>query len=97
MQSGKNKIYSNFRILHALHNLSERKKRRKTVTLGSRLVAFSLSTLYCTTVDWSLTTQIKNNGKGMLFSVEQAFVGRDEKRAPLKTHAWEATIGDKMS
>ena len=27
----------------------------------------------------------------MLFSVEQAFVGRDEKRAPLKTFAWEAT------
>ena len=29
----------------------------------------------------------------MLFSVEQAFVGRDEKRAPLKTPAWEATLG----
>ena len=28
----------------------------------------------------------------MLFSVEQAFVGRDEKRAPLKTPAWEANI-----
>ena len=26
----------------------------------------------------------------MLFSLEQAFVGRDEKRAPLKTPAWEA-------
>ena len=26
----------------------------------------------------------------MLFSVEQAFVGRVEKRAPLKTPAWEA-------
>ena len=26
----------------------------------------------------------------MLFPVEQAFVGRDEKRAPLKTPAWEA-------
>ena len=26
----------------------------------------------------------------MLFSVEQAFVGRDEIRAPLKTPAWEA-------
>ena len=25
----------------------------------------------------------------MSFSVEQAFVGRDEKRAPLKTPAWE--------
>ena len=31
----------------------------------------------------------------MLFSVEQALVGRDEKRAPLKTPAWEArsTLG----
>ena len=27
--------------------------------------------------------------KGMLSSVEQAFVGRDGKRALLKTHAWE--------
>ena len=26
----------------------------------------------------------------MLFSIEQAIVGRDEKRAPLKTRAWEA-------
>ena len=25
-----------------------------------------------------------------MFSVEQAFVGRDEKRAPLKTPSWEA-------
>ena len=29
-------------------------------------------------------------GKGMLFSVEQAFVGRDERRARLKMLAWEA-------
>ena len=29
----------------------------------------------------------------MLFSVEQAFVGRDEKRAPLKAPAWEANQG----
>ena len=27
----------------------------------------------------------------MLSSVEQAFVGRDEIRAPLKTPAWEVT------
>ena len=27
----------------------------------------------------------------MFFSVEEAFVGRDEKRAPLKTPAWEAS------
>ena len=29
-------------------------------------------------------------GKGMLSTVEQAFVGRDEKQAPLKTPVWEA-------
>ena len=28
----------------------------------------------------------------MLSSVEQAFVGRDEKRTPLKTPAWEASL-----
>ena len=28
----------------------------------------------------------------MLSSVEQAFVGREEIRAPLKTPAWEATF-----
>ena len=28
----------------------------------------------------------------MLFSVEQAFVGREEIRAPLKTPAWEAML-----
>ena len=28
----------------------------------------------------------------MLFSVEQAFVKRDEIQAPLKTHAWESTF-----
>ena len=60
---------SDFRILCALHNLSERKKRRKKVTLGSRSgsrfftitslwVMFSLSTLYLKTVDWSLTARM---------------------------------------
>ena len=60
---------SDFRILRALHNLSEGKKRRKTVTLGSRSgsrfftitslwVMFSLSTLHLKTVEWSLTTQM---------------------------------------
>ena len=29
----------------------------------------------------------------MMFPAEQAFVGRDEKRAPLKTPAWEALVG----
>ena len=28
----------------------------------------------------------------MLFPAEQAFVGRDEKRAPLKMPAWEAML-----
>ena len=31
----------------------------------------------------------------MLFPAEQAFVGRDEKRAPLKMPAWEATLRSK--
>ena len=31
-------------------------------------------------------------GKGMLFSVEQASVGRDEIQAPLKLPGWEATV-----
>ena len=33
---------------------------------------------------------LANNGKGILFSVKQAFVGRDDIWAPLKTSAWEA-------
>ena len=36
-------------------------------------------------------------GKGMLSSVEQAFVGRDERRAPLKTPAWEASVRIKQA
>ena len=32
----------------------------------------------------------------MLFPAEQTFVGRDEKRAPLKTPSWEAsTVAEK--
>ena len=34
---------------------------------------------------------LAKHGKRMLCSVEQAFVGRDEKRAPLKTPSWVAT------
>ena len=34
-------------------------------------------------------SRIWKRGKGMLSSVEQAFVGREEIRAPLKTPAWE--------
>ena len=30
----------------------------------------------------------------MLFSVEQAFVGRDEIQAPLKTPDWEPSAGE---
>ena len=48
---------------------------------------FSLSTLYLI----GHVPRECNNGKGMLSSVEQAFVGREEIRAPLKTPAWEAT------
>ena len=36
------------------------------------------------------TMWFAKHGKGMLSSVEQAFVGRDEKRAPLRKPAWEA-------
>ena len=62
---------SDFRILRALHNLSEGKKRTKKVTLGSRsgsrfytttslwvVYMFSLSILYFKTVDWLLSTRI---------------------------------------
>ena len=48
-------------------NLSEGKKRRKTVTLRSRSVVFSLSTLHCTIVDWSPTTQIKQWERNVVF------------------------------
>ena len=40
---------------------------------------------------------LAKHGKRMLSSAEQAFVGRDEKRAPLKTPAWEATRGKALS
>ena len=33
-------------------------------------------------------------GEEMLFSVEHAFAGREEIRAPLKTPAWEARVFD---
>ena len=36
------------------------------------------------------TMRLAKLGKGMLFLVEQAFVGRDDKQAPPKTPAWEA-------
>ena len=39
---------------------------------------------------WKVQCSLAKLGKGMLFSVEQVFVGRDEIRAPLKTPAWKA-------
>ena len=39
---------------------------------------------------WKVQRDLAKRGKGMLSSVEQAFVGREEIRAPLKTPAWEA-------
>ena len=65
-QSGKSKTWSDFRILHALHRKAKERQELRWVTLGSHFytftnlwVVFSLSTLYFKTVDWSLTTQIK--------------------------------------
>ena len=54
---------------------------------------FNLSTLYLKPFIGLLPFEY-NNGKGMLSSVEQAFVGRDARRAPLKTPAWEASFSD---
>ena len=91
---------SDFRILRALHNLSEGKKRRKKLTRVSRFytsmslrVVLSLSTLYFKTVDWSLTTRIKRwerNGVLGWAGVCRGGGGGEEKRAPLKTPSWEA-------
>ena len=39
------------------------------------------------------TMWLAKHGKGMLSSVEQAFMGRDKKPAPLKKPAWEASGG----
>ena len=63
-QSGKSKMQSDFRILRALHNLCERKKRRKKVTLGSRFyTTTSLGVMFSNTlfqtVYWLLTMGIK--------------------------------------
>ena len=49
----------------------------------------SLSTLYFTTVDGSLTTQVKQWERNLVFG-SAGVCGRDEKRAPLKTPAWES-------
>ena len=52
------------------------------ITLRSRLTFQNLKS----------TMWLAKHRKGMLSSDEQAFVGRDEKRAPLKTPAWEAML-----
>ena len=57
------------------------RSRNYRVTLRSRSTFQNLES----------TTWLAKRGKGMLFSVEQAFVGREEIRAPLKRPAWEAT------
>ena len=52
---------------------------------------FSLLTLYLIAVDWPLTTRLKQLERNAAHvNVEQAFVGRDEIQAPVKTAAWEA-------
>ena len=50
------------------------------ITLRSRSNFQNLESTMC----------LAKHGKGMLSSIEQAFVGRDEKRASLKKPAWEA-------
>ena len=62
------------------HSLSTMKINYR-ITLRSRSTFQNLET----------TMWLAKLGKGMLFSVEQAFAGRDERQAPLKMLAWEAT------
>ena len=62
------------------HSLSTMKKNNR-ITLRSRSTFQNLES----------TMWLAKLGKGMLFSVEQAFVGRDEIWARLKMLAWEAT------
>ena len=94
---------SDFRILRALHNFSEGKKRRKKVTRGSRFytsmslrVVLSLSTLYFKTLDWSLTKRIKRWERNGVLGCAGVCRGGggggggEEIRAPLKTPSWEA-------
>ena len=51
---------------------------------------FSLSALYFKTVDWSLTTRIKQWERNVVLDWA-GVCGRDEIRAPLKTPPCEAT------
>ena len=53
----------------------------------------SLSTLFFATVDWSLTTRIKQWGRNVVFG-GAGFVARDEIQAPLKMLAWEAKASE---
>ena len=74
--------------MHCIALAKERKKENvnSRVTLKSRLARqHFIAQLLIGHLPRKL-----NNGRGMLFSIEQAFVGRDEKRVPLKMPAWEA-------
>ena len=74
--------------LHCI-TLAKEKKRRRTVTLGLRyvFVLFSLSTLYFTTFDWSLTMQMKQWEKNVVFGWA-GVCGEGWKTSALKTPAW---------
>ena len=99
-QSGKTNIQSNFRILCDFITIAKGKKRRKKVTLGSHFymttrlrVMFSLSTLYFTTFDSSLTMQIKQQERNINVVLGWAGICGDwnEIQAPLNRPAWKAT------
>ena len=65
------------------------------LTFESKVVIkISLCTLWSRSTFQNLegTMWLAKVGKGMLFSIEQAFVRSDEIRAPLKTSAWEANL-----
>ena len=55
------------------------------VIIGLPCRQSQLSTIWKVQCDWL------SLGKECFFSVEQAFVGREEVRAPLKTLEWEAS------
>ena len=57
------------------------------VTLQSKLTFQNLEGTMC----------LAKLGKGMLFSVKQVFVGRNEVPAPLKMPAWEAVCAEDLN
>ena len=70
-----------------LRAYSTLKHSLSTMKINYRITLRSRSTFQ----NLESTMWLAKLGKGMLFSVEQAFVGRDERQAPLKMLAWEAT------